>query len=184
MAQEDKKAPDWLAIEGKYRAGVESVRAIADAHGISEAAIRKKAKAKGWLRDPSATKRAIVNAHFASSHDGSQGSQGGTQEGTQAALDNIAGAANEDIQDMERGLRINRLCLVNLEAAAAKAAEPKDIKLIVEATGAAIASIRKIRGLDTPTPTDAKDIDAAIEAELAQLERGRQAGAASEPQGA
>src|ERR1041385_5112831 len=101
MAQEEKKAPDWLAIEGKYRAGVESVRAIADAHSISEAAIRKKAKQKGWLRDPAATKRAIVNAHFASS----QGAHGGTQEGTQAALDNIAGAAGQDIEDMERGLR-------------------------------------------------------------------------------
>lgn len=181
MAQQEKAAPDWVAIEGEYRAGVQSVRAIADAHGISEAAIRKKAKQKGWMRDPSATKRAIVNAHFASSTEGSahDGSHGGTQAGTQIALSTIEGAAEQDIQDMERGLRINRLCLLNLEVAAKDAKEAKEIKLIVEAAGAAIAGIRKIRGLDTPTPTDAKDIDAAIEAELAQLERSRQTGAAA-----
>ena len=37
--------PDWEAIETAYRAGVMSLREIASLHGISEGAIRKRAKA-------------------------------------------------------------------------------------------------------------------------------------------
>ena len=166
------KNVDWIAIEGAYRAGVDSLRTIAGAHGLSEAAIRKAAKKNGWSRDPTGTKRAIVNAHMASS------SQGGTQEGAQCAQEQIAAAANDDIRDMERGLRVHRACLERLETAVKRAADPKVIKTITEAAALAITGIRKIRGLDTPTPADAADIDAAIEAELAQLERRRQVGAA------
>ena len=42
---------DWEAIEREYRAGQLSIREIASQHGISDTAIRKKAKAKGWARD-------------------------------------------------------------------------------------------------------------------------------------
>lgn len=174
------KNVDWIAIEGAYRAGVDSLRTIAGAHGLSEAAIRKTAKKNGWSRDPTGTKRAIVNARMASS---SQGAQGGTQEGAQCAQGQIAAAANDDIRDMERGLKVHRLCLMALEKAAEEATEPKEIKVITEAASLAITGIRKIRGLDTPTPADAADIDAAIEAELAQLERRRQVGAPADAEG-
>lgn len=43
--------PDWEAIESAYRAGSLSLRSIADKHGITEGAIRKRAKTNGWLRD-------------------------------------------------------------------------------------------------------------------------------------
>lgn len=138
MASTEKKAPDWLAIEGEYRAGVKSVNAIAADHEISEGAIRKRAKKEGWGRDPSGTKRQIVKAAMA----------GGTNNGTNIALRTIEEAAALDIADMERGLRINRQCLINLETAAESAVEPREIKVIVEATSSAIESIRKIRGLD------------------------------------
>ncbi|MEI7075050.1 terminase small subunit [Pectobacterium versatile] len=39
---------DWEAIERKYREGALSIRALAREHGISDAAIRKKAKLQGW----------------------------------------------------------------------------------------------------------------------------------------
>ncbi|WP_095169210.1 hypothetical protein [Pseudomonas sp. Irchel 3H3] len=42
---------DWEAIERAYRAGALSIRTIADRNGISDTAIRKKAKASGWVRD-------------------------------------------------------------------------------------------------------------------------------------
>lgn len=45
------KQPDWEAIERAYRAGALSIRTIADRNGISDTAIRKKAKASGWVRD-------------------------------------------------------------------------------------------------------------------------------------
>lgn len=172
------KNTDWIAVEGAYRAGVDSLRTIGSKYGVSEAMIRKKARQQGWSRDPASTKRAIVNAHFAG------GSQGGTQEGTQCALETIQTAAHDDIEDMERGLRVHRLCLKALEKAAEGATEAKEIKIITEAASLAVAGIRKIRGLDTPTPADANDIDSAIEAELAQLERSRQAGVAPEAESA
>ncbi|RQZ08909.1 hypothetical protein DF105_00990 [Burkholderia stagnalis] len=171
------KNVDWIAIEGAYRAGADSLRTIAAAYGLSEGMIRKKAKQQGWSRDPTGTKRAIVNAHMAGS------SHGGTPEGTRCAQEGMAAAANEDITDMERGLEVHRLCLARLVTCAKKATAPRDIKVITEAAALAITGIRKIRGLDTPTPADAGDIDAAIEAELAQLERRRQAGVAADAEG-
>ncbi len=36
--------PDWEAIESAYRAGVMSLREIASQHGISDTAVRKRAK--------------------------------------------------------------------------------------------------------------------------------------------
>lgn len=47
----DKPVADWEAIEREYRAGILSVREIAAPAGITEGAIRKKAKAQGWERN-------------------------------------------------------------------------------------------------------------------------------------
>lgn len=49
MAKKDKPI-DWAAVERDYRAGVMSNREIARWHGLSETAIRKKAKAEVWVR--------------------------------------------------------------------------------------------------------------------------------------
>ncbi|AFC85906.1 hypothetical protein [Frateuria aurantia] len=46
-----KPATDWERIEADYRAGVLSIREIAGNHGITDTAIRKRAKAHGWERD-------------------------------------------------------------------------------------------------------------------------------------
>lgn len=46
-----KLTPDWEKIELEYRAGVLSIREIASNHGITDTAIRKKAKAQDWVRD-------------------------------------------------------------------------------------------------------------------------------------
>lgn len=47
-----RKDIDWAAIEAGYRAGKLSNRALAAEHGVSEAAIRKRAGEKGWTREP------------------------------------------------------------------------------------------------------------------------------------
>lgn len=44
-------APDWERIELDYRAGIKSLRQMADEHGLSEGAIRKRAKRDDWARD-------------------------------------------------------------------------------------------------------------------------------------
>lgn len=46
-----KTAPDWERIEADYRVGSKSLREIASEQGISEGAIRKRAKRDGWERD-------------------------------------------------------------------------------------------------------------------------------------
>jgi hypothetical protein len=51
MAQEKKPAPDWERIEADYRAGVLSIREIAASQGITDTAIRKRAKRDEWVRD-------------------------------------------------------------------------------------------------------------------------------------
>lgn len=43
--------PDWEAIESAYRAGVLSIREIASKNGITDGAIRKRAKKENWSRD-------------------------------------------------------------------------------------------------------------------------------------
>lgn len=58
----EKKTPDWERIELEYRAGVLSIREIAANHGITDGAIRKKAKAQGWERDISAKVQAKADA--------------------------------------------------------------------------------------------------------------------------
>lgn len=44
------KQTDWEAIEREYRAGQLSIREIARVHGVTDTAIRKKAKDLGWER--------------------------------------------------------------------------------------------------------------------------------------
>ncbi|EEJ2325126.1 hypothetical protein A4I49_004540, partial [Salmonella enterica subsp. enterica serovar Choleraesuis] len=42
--------PDWEAIETAYRAGIMSLRDIGALYGVTEGAIRKKAKKLEWVR--------------------------------------------------------------------------------------------------------------------------------------
>jgi len=56
------KQPDWEVIERAYRAGALSIRTIAERQGVSDTAIRKKAKALGWVRDLSEQVRKEVRS--------------------------------------------------------------------------------------------------------------------------
>ena len=47
---DEKKPIDWSEIERDYLAGSMSIREIARWYSVSEGAIRKRAKAKGWVR--------------------------------------------------------------------------------------------------------------------------------------
>jgi transposase-like protein len=51
MEAAPKGKTDWESIEKQYRAGVLSVREIAKQHGVTDGAIRKKAKVNAWERD-------------------------------------------------------------------------------------------------------------------------------------
>ena len=50
--------PDWERIEADYRAGVLSLREVAARGGVTDGAVRKRAKKLGWSRDLTAPIRA------------------------------------------------------------------------------------------------------------------------------
>lgn len=52
--------PDWEAIESAYRAGVLSLRDIGDKYGVTEGAIRKRAKKFDWVRNSGTQVRKMV----------------------------------------------------------------------------------------------------------------------------
>ncbi|WP_207458643.1 Lrp/AsnC family transcriptional regulator [Azospirillum sp. SYSU D00513] len=56
-----RDAIDWTAVEADYRAGTLSNRQIAERHGVSESAIRKRATAGEWVR--TSGKSAHQSAH-------------------------------------------------------------------------------------------------------------------------
>ena len=55
MTKKKKKTIDWKGIERDFRAGKTSIRQIAEWYGVSEGAIRKRAKRDNWsqLKRPS-----------------------------------------------------------------------------------------------------------------------------------
>lgn len=46
-----KKNIDWELIEREYRAGIKTLRQMADEHGVSHVTIAQRAKRYGWQRD-------------------------------------------------------------------------------------------------------------------------------------
>jgi len=50
----NRSAVDWEAVEREYRAGIKTLRQIANEQGVSNPAIVKRAKRDGWERDLSA----------------------------------------------------------------------------------------------------------------------------------
>lgn len=61
MSQEAKPKADWELIERHYRAGVLSLRQVANEGGVVESAIRKRAKRDGWVRNLNAKIQHRVN---------------------------------------------------------------------------------------------------------------------------
>lgn len=57
-----KQTADWEKVETQYRIGTLSLREIATAHGITEGAVRKRAKRDKWDRDLGAKVRAKADA--------------------------------------------------------------------------------------------------------------------------
>lgn len=57
----DTSITDWDAIEREYRLGIRANTAIARTYGITEGAIRKRAKAEGWTKDLNAQVKATAD---------------------------------------------------------------------------------------------------------------------------
>lgn len=59
---ESKTLPNWVQIEADYRAGVKSLRQIAEENGITHGAVNKRAKRDDWSRDLAAKIKAKADA--------------------------------------------------------------------------------------------------------------------------
>lgn len=102
-------SPDWEAIESAYRAGSLSIRAIADKHGVSDTAIRKRATQNGWQRDlteqvQKATRQKLVRKEVRT--DGSREHVRTDDEIVNEAADEAAGVVIEHRTDLARWRRI------------------------------------------------------------------------------
>lgn len=102
-------APDWEAIESAYRAGSLSIRAIADKHGVSDTAIRKRATQNGWQRDlteqvQKATRQKLVRKEVR--NDGSREHVRTDEEIVNEAADEAASVVIEHRTDLARWRRI------------------------------------------------------------------------------
>ena len=90
----DRHQPDWEAIEREYRAGQLSAREIARQHGISDTAIRKRAKAGEWDRDLSEKVRSQARAKLVRE----DGSQPGSHLSHESEARTVEGAANRQVE--------------------------------------------------------------------------------------
>jgi hypothetical protein len=75
MAANRKPGTDWEAVERDYRADQISLRAIGAKHGVSDTAIRKRAKAEGWKRVLGAKVREAVREELVRADGSQEGSQ-------------------------------------------------------------------------------------------------------------
>ena len=131
-------AADWISIEGEYRGTQCPLRDIAARYGLTEGAIRKRAKKHGWSRDPAGSKRAMVDAALA-------GSTRGTQE---YAIELMQAEAAQDIADMRLSLRVTRAILAKAESMLLSIDEPSPLKTLTDTVVNATNNIRRIRKLD------------------------------------
>jgi len=141
---------DWVSIETHYRAGVKSVNALAKESGVTEGAIRARAKKRGWLRDPEGTKREMVKAAMSGITNGIPNYE---------VRNIIETEANQDVADMQDGLSVSRLCIRRLKEMAEKVRDPREVKVIAEANKVAVEVIRRIRGLDENPGGNSKSVE-------------------------
>jgi hypothetical protein len=152
---------DWDSIEIHYRAGARALTDIAAEFGTAESSIRKRAKRYGWTRKPEALKRERVNARLA------EGARNGAR--LSAEVDEAwAREVDQDVADMDRGLRVYRKILERLENEVETVRGFRAMKTIAEAVTVAIAGIRRIRGLDAPI-----DLGKLSDEELMALAKGK-----------
>lgn len=181
ISEDSSKSPraDWEAIEGDYRAGVKTLRSMAEEHGLTEGAIRKRATRDGWERDLSqrVAQRAQELVRKAEVRSGDSG----TQERTARQAIEILATNQKEIILRQRAVivrhrALEEYVLTQLEADTKKpeadrlglAAFNKIRKEAVETTAVLNAIERSAFGIDknfgegpSDTPKDVDPMDTA-----------------------
>ncbi|MEL6575036.1 MAG: hypothetical protein AAFQ81_04015 [Pseudomonadota bacterium] len=87
MTDSRKPRFDWEAIEREYRAGQLSIMEIARRFGLTDAAIRKRAKRDGWTRDLGDDVRRRIKDKRVREPDPNAGRELGSGSGSERATD-------------------------------------------------------------------------------------------------
>ena len=112
---EQRNAPDWERIEADYRAGLMSLREIAAPHGVTEAAIRKRAKRDGWERNLQAKIQAKADALVARRAVAAEHAKATEREIVEANAERIAQVRGEHRADITRARALALQLLDELE---------------------------------------------------------------------
>jgi len=144
-AQPATRSASLEMAEVDYRAGILSVNAVAQKHGVPESSLRREAKRRGWTRASSEVRRQEV----ALALDGERMANNLANQKVEEVLNE---AMNQDVADMNRGLAVARKVLEKLLKVVDQVEDPRDFKVVIEANRAAVETIRKIRSLDQPPP--------------------------------
>ncbi len=171
-----KRPPvDWEAIEREYRAGQLSLREIGRQFGVTEGAIRKKAKAGAWTRPIADKVRAAVREKLVRN----DGTQNGTQapRADDAEIIEVASARGFEVQlshrrDLEQLHGLKRVLADRL--AATLHGEPFDGPCLgdKESPGDLLEKLSRITARLIPLERQAFNLDAAPpSAEFATFER-------------
>jgi hypothetical protein len=125
-----KPAPDWEIVEGAYRAGILSIRAIASQHGLDESAVRWKAKAEGWKRDQAAKVLKKAREELLRTSSPHSAPQSSIKEAEQQAVQTIVAVVRDHQKLLKRGHNIVEGMLAELQETAENL---KDIDAVIEA---------------------------------------------------
>lgn len=159
---------DWEAVEKLYRAGVLSVRAIGELYGVTEGAIRKRAKKEGWERDLTAkvqqkARDELVRNEVRTAHANADGVRTEQEIVSQAAMTVV-----EVVRSHRRDIAAGRNVVALLAAQLFEAAERRpELEAIIEEVTAEDASNDRrralMRAVSLPTHAGtAKDLAAAM----------------------
>lgn len=127
-----KPTIDWEAVEREYRVGQLSLRALATKHDCTAAAISKKAKEKGWVRDATAevrerTRAALLTEPRKKSEAGVNGVNAAVNTPTHADIETAVQTnlqvINRHRRDIAKGHDIVSMLFMQLEQAATCRAE-------------------------------------------------------------
>lgn len=121
-----KPTIDWEAVEREYRVGQLSLRALATKHDCTAAAISKKAKEKGWVRDATAEVRERTRAALLTAPRKEEAKVNGvnstvntpTQEDIEVAVQTNLQVINRHRRDIAKGHDIVSMLFMQLEQAA------------------------------------------------------------------
>lgn len=132
-----KKPIDWEAIERDFRLGQLSLRALAEKHGCTAAAISKKSKEKAWVRDATAEVRERTRAALLTEPRKAGGKVNGvnatvntpTQEDIEVAVQTNLQVISRHRRDIAKGHSLVSMLFQQLESAAQ---DREDLENLVE----------------------------------------------------